>query len=66
MSRFFREAAPPPPHPGAVRLAQLTAAHDQAVAYIERALVANRGNTAVTDVLLDLRLLLRPPERPTP
>lgn len=65
MSRFLREAAPPPADPTAVRLAQLTARQDQALAYVDRALVANRGNTPVTDVLLDVRNLLRPPG-PTP
>jgi hypothetical protein len=60
-----RAKVPQPPNPGAVRLAQLTARTDQAMAFIERALVANRGNTAVTDVLLDLRLLLAPPGPPS-
>ncbi|MEU5939390.1 hypothetical protein ABZ807_09385 [Micromonospora sp. NPDC047548] len=64
MSRFFREAAPLPADPTAVRLGQLTVRHDQATAYVEQALAANRGNRAVTDLLLDLRNLLRPPERP--
>lgn len=61
-----RAKVPQPATPDAVRLAQLTARHDQALAHIERALLAHRGNRAITDVLLDLRNLLRPPERPAP
>lgn len=64
MSRFLRAADPPPADPNAHLLAVLISRHDQATTYVERALAANRGNPAVTDVLLDLRNLLRPPERP--
>jgi len=64
VSRFFREAAPPPVDPDAVKLAQLTARHDQALAVIEDGLRRAGSNRAMADVLLDLRNLLRPPERP--
>lgn len=60
MSRFFREAAPLPVDPNQRLHETLIRRQDQAAAYIERALAANRGNTAVTDILLDLRLILRP------
>lgn len=64
MSRFFREAAPPPANPDHVRLAQLTARHDQAMAVIEDGLRSAGSNRQLADVLLDLRNLLRLPERP--
>ena len=65
MTFFGRAPATPPPvDPDVTHLAQVADRHVQAVAYIERTLRANRGNRAMADVLLDLRNLLRPPERP--
>ena len=45
------------------RLANLTARHDQAMAVIEEHLRRHKGNSALTDPLLDVRNALQPPRR---
>ncbi|MGW3608970.1 hypothetical protein ACWD6N_03625 [Micromonospora sp. NPDC005163] len=55
----------PAADPTAVRLAQLTARHDQALALVDERLRAAGSNAQMVDALLDLRNLLRPP-RPQP
>ncbi len=52
----------PPADPDRTRLLQLTAVHDQAVAAIDDGLRAHGQDRRTADVLLDVRLLLRPPE----
>lgn len=49
-----------PPTPPDVQLARVTAAVDQVLAHIDTALRTHGGNRQLTDVLLDLRNLLRP------
>lgn len=59
--------APVPPSPAdtpAGRLAALNARVAQAVARVDEGLRASGTNRQLTDVLLDLRLLLRPPRQP--
>ncbi|MCX5066934.1 hypothetical protein OOJ91_13865 [Micromonospora lupini] len=60
-----RKQEQPAVDPAAVRLAQLTARHDQALARIEEGLRTAGRDRRTADVLLDLRNLLRPPERPS-
>ncbi|MEU4781058.1 hypothetical protein [Micromonospora sp. NPDC023633] len=66
-----RAKVPQPADPTHVRLAQLTAQvahltgrHDQAIALVDERLRTAGGNRQMVDALLDLRNLLRPPERP--
>jgi hypothetical protein len=53
----------PAADPTDVRIAQLTARHDQALARVEEGLHAAGTNRQMADVLLDLRNLLQPPGR---
>jgi hypothetical protein len=47
------------PDEAALRLAQLTARHDQAGALIDEHLRRNKGDKKLCDVLLDIRLALQ-------
>ncbi|PZF98529.1 hypothetical protein [Micromonospora deserti] len=64
-SLFGRTPPPVDPVDPDVRHAQLTARHDQALAYIEQRLRTAGPSGTLTDALLDVRNLLRPPERPS-
>ena len=64
MSIFGRpHPAPPLPDFSAVQLIDLTARVDQAVELIDSLLRWHGHNSGAKDALLDVRNLLRPPER---
>jgi hypothetical protein len=60
-----RAKVPPPAGPDAARVADLTGRVDQAVQLIDSLLRWHGHNSGAKDALLDVRNLLRPPERPT-